>query len=214
MPDQRNGLIQTLAQIDTGDRQLLAGIADAMGEAARRSGAWLVCGPECTECCLGPFAITQLDALRLRRGLLTLEAADPAGANRVRERSAQYTAAIAPEYPGDPVTGELLDEDSLPARMDDTPCPALDPDTGLCDLYAARPVTCRTFGPVTRAGEAVLGACELCYAGASGEEMARCAVDIDCEGLEGELLAKLESAGSKGMTIVAYALAAEQHQAS
>ena len=34
--------------------------------------------------------------------------------------------------------------------MDDVPCPALDPETGGCDLYAARPITCRTFGLTLR----------------------------------------------------------------
>lgn len=177
-----------------------------MAEAARRSGDWLVCRPGCTQCCIGPFAITQLDALRLRTGLSALDAADPARAERVRARAAAYVAAIAAHYPGDPASGELWDEDRLPASMDDVPCPALDPVTGCCDLYAARPVTCRTFGPVTHIGEETLAACELCYVGATDEEMARCAAEIDPEGLERELLAALEAASVSGITIVAYAL--------
>src|SRR5213592_3700871 len=103
--------MQGLIQIETGDCQLLGGIADAMAEAARRSGAWLVCRPGCTECCLGPFEITQLDARRLRAGLAALEAADPMRAARVRARAAAHVEA------------------------DDVPCPALDPATGWCDLY-------------------------------------------------------------------------------
>jgi Fe-S-cluster containining protein len=198
-------------QIDDGDRRLLAGIARAMDDAARLSGHWLVCRPGCTQCCIGPFAVTQLDALRLRKGLAELEAADPARAERVRARADSYVAAIAPLYPGDAVTGDLRDEDSLPAEMDDAPCPALDPETGRCDLYEARPITCRAFGPATRTGGDAIAACELCYAGATGEEMARCAVDIDPEGLEAELLAALENKGFAGMTIVAYALSGATH---
>jgi Fe-S-cluster containining protein len=198
--------VDTLIQIATRDRQLLAGIAEAMTEAARRSGDWLACRPGCTPCCIGPFAITRLDALRLRQGMSGLQAADPVRAGRVRARVAAYLAAVAPHYPGDPVTGELWDEDSLPAFMDEVPCPALDHDSGLCDLYAARPVTCRTFGPVTRIGEGEFAACELCYAGATDDQMAQCAVDIDPEGLEGELLDALDSPRASGMTIVAYAL--------
>lgn len=199
--------MQALVQIQEADRQLLAGVARAMAEAARRSGEWLVCRPGCTQCCMGPFAITQLDALRLHKGLSALASADPLRAERVRRRAADYVAAITPHYPGDPHSGELWDEDKLPPAMDDLPCPALDPDTGRCDLYEARPITCRTFGPVTRAGEDTFAACELCYAGASEEEKIRCAVDVDPEGLEYELLAALGEQGITGLTIVAYALA-------
>jgi|YelNatPaOPRAMG01_1025707.scaffolds.fasta_scaffold00955_16 Fe-S-cluster containining protein len=198
--------MRSVIQIEDGDRRLLAQIAEAMAEAARRSGAWLACRPGCTQCCIGPFAITALDAWRLRRGLAELEMTDPDRAKRVRERAASYVEAMAPFYPGDPVSGELQDEDALPASMDSVACPALDPDTGLCDLYDARPITCRTFGPVTRVGEEDFGACELCYQGVSDEEKIRCAVEVDPEGLECALLATLAEGGAGGMTIVAYAL--------
>ncbi len=193
--------MKNLVQIEVADRRLLANIDEVLAETVRRSGEWLVCKPGCTQCCAGPFPVTQLDALRLRRGL---EALDAERAERLRQRAAAYVAAIAPEYPGDPATGELFDEEALPASMDDIPCPALDPETGLCDLYETRPVTCRTFGPATRVSEAGFGACELCYAGATDEEMARCAVEIDPDGIEAEIL---ETHGLGGMTIVAYALA-------
>lgn len=177
-----------------------------MEEAARRSGEWLVCRPGCIECCIGPFAITQLDALRLRTGLAALAQKDPRRAAAVRERADAYVAAIAPLYPRDPASGELFDEDKLPPEMDEMPCPALDPDTGCCDLYDARPMTCRTFGPATRVGEQTLVACELCYVGATDQEMARCAVEVDVEGTENRLLDALEAEGERGMTIVACAL--------
>ncbi len=90
--------------------------------------------------------------------------------------------------------------------MDDVPCPALDPHTGLCELYAARPMVCRAFGPVTRTGDGVFAACELCYDGATDEEMERCAVDIDPQGLEWDLLKALANEGARGKTIVAFAL--------
>jgi Fe-S-cluster containining protein len=196
--------VQRLIQIETLDRQLLAGIADTLAEAERRGGDWVVCRPGCTQCCIGPFSITALDALRLRQGLADLESADPARAERVRTRAAAYVAAIASQYPG-----ELRDADSLPPSMDEIPCPALDPESGWCDLYAARPITCRAFGPVTRTGEDTVAACELCYEGATDEEMVACAVEIDPEDLESELLAALDSAGVSGSTIVAYALAVD-----
>jgi Fe-S-cluster containining protein len=199
--------MQPLIQIAEGDRKLLGEVAAAMAEAARRSGEWLVCRPGCTQCCMGPFSITGLDALRLRNGMMALESTEPARAAAVRQRAAAYVAAIAMQYPGDPVTGELQDEDSLPESMDEVACPALDPNTGWCDLYQDRPITCRAFGPATMIGEGRVGACELCYAGATDEEVARCAVDVDPEGIEAGLVAALAEAGVKGLTIVAYALA-------
>lgn len=143
-------------------------IVDAvMAEAVRKSGAWLVCRPGCSECCLGPFEITQLDAARLRAGLAELQAADPARAARVRQR-AQEAAGRLPELP------------------DDDPCPVLDPATGTCDLYAARPVTCRIFGPPVNLGAGAVGVCELCFPGATDEEIAACEVRLDIAGLEAD----------------------------
>ena len=156
---------------------------------------------------MGPFAITQLDARRLRDGLRALAAADPDRAAAVRTRAEAYVLAAAPEYPGDPVTGLLRDSDALPPSLDDLACPALDQATGCCDLYEARPITCRTFGPVTRNGEQILGPCELCYEGATDEQMIACAVEMDPAGIEGELLDALAAEGLSGMTIVAFALA-------
>jgi len=177
-----------------------------MVEATRRSGSWLACRLGCTQCCIGPFAITQLDVLRLRSGLAALEALDPARAAAVRARAAAYVEKIAPVYPGDPGTGELFGEQDLPDSTDELPCPALDPATGACDLYDARPITCRSFGPATKIGDGRLAACELCYVGATDAEIAACAVELDPEGLELTLVEALEKAGRKGVTIVGYAL--------
>jgi Fe-S-cluster containining protein len=193
-------------QIETADRVLLGSIAASLAEAARRSGPWLVCRLGCTQCCLGPFAITQLDALRLRWGLRQLRIADPARAAALERRAAAYTEAITPLYPGDPTTGALFEEDQLPDSFDSVPCPALDPTTGACELYDWRPITCRTFGPVTAVEGDTFAACELCYSGATSEQMAACAVELDPEGLEATLLAELAERGSGGATLVAFAL--------
>jgi Fe-S-cluster containining protein len=189
-----------LVQIDAGDRRLLAAVADSMAEAARRSGEWLVCRPGCTQCCIGAFAITQLDARRLREGLLELNATDPARAAAVRARAEAYI--LTGGLPSD----ILRNENALPDSLDDIPCPALDPSTGCCDLYDARPMTCRAFGPVTQMDDGNLGACELCYVGATDEQMKECAVEVDPEGLESALVEALATEGIGGTTIVAYAL--------
>jgi Fe-S-cluster containining protein len=199
--------LSSFVQIEAADRHLLNAISDAMAEAARRSGEWLVCRPGCTQCCIGPFAITGLDAIRLRRGLEQLRLDDPERAEAIRIRAAEYVRATRSIYPGDPATGELFDEDALPDAMDELACPALDSATGLCDLYSWRPITCRTFGPATRVENGAFAACELCYSGASEEEMAACVVEIDPEGLESELLTALRGEGTGGATIVAYVLA-------
>jgi len=170
-----------------GDEALIRIVDAALAEAARKSGPWLVCRPGCTECCLGPFPITQLDARRLREGLAELELRDRERAARVRQRARQAVAGAA---------------------TDDDPCPALDPSTGTCDLYAARPITCRIFGPPVRCGSGAVGVCELCFQGASDEEIAACAVEVD-PGLESQLSNELEeSTGVRGETSVALALVA------
>jgi Fe-S-cluster containining protein len=197
---------------DAGDLVLIESVDWALAEAARKSGAWLVCRPGCTQCCMGPFPITQLDARRLRRGLNELEGHNPERAARMRSRAREATARIAPFFPGDPATGLLAEdgagEERFSALADDEPCPALDPETGLCDLYSARPITCRTFGPPVRCGSEAVGICELCFEGASDAEIAACEVEIDPAGLESALLAELEqTTGARGQTIVAFVLA-------
>jgi Fe-S-cluster containining protein len=196
----------SLVQIDAGDQLLLRRIDRTAHDAVRRSGDWVVCRPGCTQCCLGPFAITQLDARRLQAGMTALKASDPPRAARLVTRAAAYVAAIGNSYPGNAQTGELFDEDSLPDSFEDTPCPALDPETGLCELYEWRPVTCRTFGPAARIDDDTYATCELCYRDATSVQIAKCAVEFDPEGLEHRLVESLEAAGSRGLTIVACAL--------
>jgi Fe-S-cluster containining protein len=176
-----------------GDREFIQIVDAALAEAAQKSGAWLVCRPGCCQCCLGAFAITQLDAARLRTGLKALETGDPARAARVRQRARD--AADRMETP--PSDAEF--ESWLESLPDDDPCPVLDPETGTCDLYAARPVTCRIFGPPVRWGGEAVGVCELCFEGASDEEIAACEVRLDVAALEAEI-------GSGGQTVVALAL--------
>ena len=186
-------------------------VDSALADTARRSSQWLVCRPGCTQCCIGVFSINQLDARRLRQGLAKLEVLAPERAARVRGRAREAVARLAPEFPGDPATG-LLDEGELAEQRfaqfaNDEPCPALDPETGNCELYESRPMTCRTFGPPVRSEEG-LGVCELCYHGASDEEIASCEMVPDPDDLESALLQQLErTTGVRGETIVAFALA-------
>ncbi len=193
-----------------GDQQLVQIIDAALADTARRSGEWLVCKPGCTQCCIGAFAINRLDVLRLQQGLAELEVADPARAAQIRNRARASIARVSPDFPGDPATGILDEGETADALFEefanDEPCPVLDPATGMCDLYAARPMTCRVFGPPVQS-EGGLGVCELCYHGASEEEIAACEMTIDPDDMELALLDELEqSTGRRGRTIVAFAL--------
>ena len=200
------------ALLPQGDQKLVQIVDAALAEAARKSGDWLVCRRGCTQCCYGPFPISQLDAARLRQGLRKLEVSDPKRARRVRERAWESVKRLAADFPGDAKTGILDESEASEARFagfaDDEPCPALDVESGLCDLYAARPMTCRTFGPPVRSGpEGALGVCELCYHGATDQQIAACEMTHDPDNLEEKLLRELEQeTGKRGNTIVAWCL--------
>jgi len=193
------------------DSRLIQIVDAALLTAANNSGSWLVCKPGCSQCCVGVFAINQLDAKRLNDGMAELASRDPSRALRVRQRAATSVARLTAAFPGDPVTGMLgekdEDDESFDSFGDDEPCPALDPATGTCDLYASRPMTCRVFGPPVRSQDG-LGVCELCYHGATREEIAACEMMPDPDDLESRLVDELERrTGLGGKTIVAFALA-------
>jgi Fe-S-cluster containining protein len=188
------------------DRRLLQGVDDTMAEAARRAGSWLACRPGCAECCHGPFPINRLDARRLREGMAALAEIDPERARAVAGRARAQLPILCDGLPGDPETGVLLDDEAADpyfTRHGSLPCPALDPATGRCDLYAWRPLTCRTFGPPVRIGEADLPPCRLCFQGAPAGTVEACRVEPDPHGLEDRLLAL----SGEEETLIAFALA-------
>jgi Fe-S-cluster containining protein len=175
-------------------------------DAARRAGAHLACRPGCTQCCHGPFPINALDAARLREGIEALRTADPETAAAVEHRARQWIDTWAPHFPGDAQTGILASTEAAREPFEDladnAPCPALDPETGRCDVYAWRPMTCRLFGPPVRQESGALGCCELCFTQASNEEIAACEMQVPHD-LESSLLEEL---GDAFETVVAYAL--------
>lgn len=193
-----------------GDQKLIQIVDAALADVTRRSGEWLVCRKGCTQCCVGVFSINQLDAMRLRRGLAVLEKSDPERAAGVRRRAHESIGRLASEFPGDPVSGVLDERPAAAQRFEhfanDEVCPALDPATGNCELYESRPMTCRVFGPPVQS-DGGLCVCELCFQGASKEEIAACEMKPDPDDLESRLLEQLEKrSGKRGNTIVAYAL--------
>jgi Fe-S-cluster containining protein len=187
----------------------------ALASTTARSGDWLACKPGCHQCCVGVFAISQLDAEKLREGLAT---ADADVAERIRTRAAESQTRLRAEFPGNPMTGLLFTEpqheEAFAEFANDEPCPVLDPVTGTCDLYAARPVQCRTFGPPVRDEHNHLTVCELCFIDAPTQEVARCEMDQSWRALEDELIAVTEQqTGLHGQTIVAFALAQDEPSA-
>jgi Fe-S-cluster containining protein len=182
------------------DHALIQIVDAALAEAERRAGSWLACRPGCFACCMGPFPITPLDARRLREGLDELEARDPARAARLRERARQSAARLRRDYPGDTLARVLAEN----AAGENEPCPALDPIAGTCDLYAARPITCRTFGPPVHFKGESLAVCELCFQSATDDEIAGCEVEIDLENLASAGLGEYDD---QPETIIAFALA-------
>ncbi len=186
-----------------GDHELIQIMDAALADSTARSGAWLACRPGCSQCCHGVFRMSMLDAERLREGL---RMADAATADRIRQRVAQSIQELAFDFPGDPTTGILReDEDSLQAFEEfanEAACPVLDPATGTCDLYAHRPMTCRSFGPPVRVEEGGYGICELCFIGSPAEAVAAAELHLPPEDLE----ASLEAEAGGGTTIIAFAL--------
>ena len=186
-------------------------LADATVRARRDDGgSWLACRPGCTPCCHGVFRISALDAARLRDGLRELERREPERAAAIALRRDTLVQELRPLFPGDAKTGTLDPErngtwDSFAEQLQtDAACPVLDPATGRCELYEARPLTCRIFGPpVVQDGG--LGLCELCYIGASREVMLAGEMHLEHHALEEELDRELPAVE----TIIAWALLPE-----
>jgi len=187
-------------------------IMDAsFADAARRAGAWLACKPGCTQCCHGAFAINALDAARLRTGMEALRSTNPTLATHIEHRAQHWIAEYAADFPGNLATGTLGTSEAEQKAFEDfaneAPCPALNPQTGLCDIYEFRPMTCRVFGPPVRMedggpGEGILGCCELCFIGAPDKTIAACEMQVPHD-LEFEILEDMQNTTE---TVVAFVL--------
>jgi Fe-S-cluster containining protein len=192
------------------DGELLHILDNWVERANQRGGSHIACRPGCAQCCIGVFAINRLDAARLQQGLTDLAERDLDRAQRILRRAVESLERTAEFFPGNVETG-ILDESAEAEEVfedfaNDEPCPALDPETLTCDLYAHRPLTCRVFGPPVRT-EGGLGVCELCFTGATPEEITAAEVPLDgADELESTLNAELEQAVGGGKTIVAFAL--------
>lgn len=192
--------------LPAGDAQLIQIMDANWAAAAQRAGSQLACRPGCTQCCHGPFRINALDVARLRAGMDQLRSTDPPLASEIERRAQSWIDTYAPAFPGNVQTGILSDSDDDRARFedlaDDAPCPALDPATGRCTVYAWRPMTCRAFGPPVRQETGALGCCELCFTDAYNHEIAACEMPVPHD-FEDQLVDQI---GDRRETVVAYAL--------
>lgn len=190
------------------DGKLVRIMDGAFADAARRAGDWLACKPGCTQCCKGTFAINGLDAARLQNGINGMRTLAPALAESLYQRGLAWIREYGADFPGNRSTGVIGESEEERARFEmfanDAPCPALNPETGLCDVYEWRPMTCRVFGPPVRVEGGALGCCELCFAGAKDEVVAACEMNVPHE-LEAQLV---EETGWSGNTVVAFAMTA------
>lgn len=194
-------------QLPSGDSFLVQIMDSALADATARAGEHLVCKLGCTQCCHGAFVLSPLDALRLHAGMEKLRETEPELAAEVAHRAGMWVVEHGAEFPGDVETGLLGNSAEERERFEsfasEAACPALDPETGRCDVYAWRPMTCRVFGPPIRMGDgAALAHCELNFVGASEDEVAACEMTLAYD-LEAELL---EEIPSKDETVVAFAL--------
>lgn len=191
-------------------------IESALTRASAQSGPWLACRAGCCQCCVGVFAISQLDAETLCTGLAL---ATPEVAAQIGRRVAASQIRLRPDFPGDPNTGLLFTRpehrDAFEDFANHEPCPILDPAKGTCDLYQHRPVACRTFGPPIRDDDENFTVCELCFVDAPADEVTRCEMNQDWRPLEEELIAAAEErADLHGPTIVTFALPAPRETSS
>ena len=122
----------------------------------------LPCCQGCSACCIGVFPITRLDVPELHRGLDRLP---PLEREAIEARAHAQVNALESAYPAlksnpsldcwdDRIIDKVVEEFST------LPCPALSPE-GTCQVYACRPVTCRTMGIPNEVDGLVQGACTV-----------------------------------------------------
>lgn len=148
------------------DHSSLAGLAIKTDNWFKRANAALLsqvpCRAGCSHCCIGPFPITQLDVSLLQEGLKQLS---PDRRMRIEGRAAEQVSALESTQPKLKESPYLdcwpdRDIDQVVSDFHRYPCPALSED-GLCELYAYRPIACRSMGIPTEDGGMVHGACEV-----------------------------------------------------
>jgi Fe-S-cluster containining protein len=162
--------------------------------------------------------VTRLDARRLRIGLEQLRVTNPGQANAIEARAGHAARKLTAGYPGDRKSGRLVADagrlDRYFAGHATMACPVLDPASGRCGLYAARPMACRIYGPPSRFGSECAEACPLCFTDAGRELIESCRLEADRDDLEAELLRAMGVSETEPWeTLIAFVLARPLPQA-
>jgi len=180
--------------------------------AAEKAGGWLVCRPGCDDCCRRPFPVSRLDARRLRRGLAALSRPDLARAEAIQRRARAAVERLSQGFPGNVAAGRLEQDearlDGYFQRHEGLACPALEPETGRCELYDWRPIACRTYGPPLRFGVQKAPPCRLCFDGASAATVEGCRMEPDPAGIEQGILDEIGAPDWE--TLIAFVLASDE----
>lgn len=190
-------LLKTVwAEIEAGDAELLDRYDRAWKDGIVRAGTRLNCRLGCIPCCMGPFEITPLDALRLAVGMTGLAVSHQRACARIRRRAVRLgwkMAAVAAERlaPGELPSEYGVREEVLEA-FSGQPCPALSRRSGRCLIYQWRPLSCRSYGLPLVCGDELLPPCSLNLEGVTQVRWRRFAIEPDPEDLEGELLARIQ----------------------
>jgi Fe-S-cluster containining protein len=121
-------------------------------------------------------------------------------AGAIEERARAAWKLLEVDFPGDTSTGELTGSEEWRewffTRHAGLTCPVLDEGSGTCLLYEYRPICCRLYGPLIEIGGQTSEPCQLCFAGASPEEVKESKVTVTLP----------ESAPVQSETVIAYAL--------
>ena len=133
-----------------------------------------------------------------------------------REHPEEHSKGSAGELPA----GELLavkisslppgeaEEERFYTAFEAAPCPALDPNSGACTVYAWRPVVCRTHGPPLRERDGDVAHCPLCFTDATSAEVDAARATLDVADMEAPLSDQVaHETGRRGMTTVTFAIA-------
>jgi Fe-S-cluster containining protein len=175
----------------TADARLIQIVDAAVAEAMQRGDGHIECRAGCSHCCFGPFAITDLDGARLRRGLNSLP---PEPSRRVVERAREAAALMG---------GDLADE----TQFSNLPCPVLDLETNRCLLHEFRPIACRLHGPAMRVDGVELQHCRLNYTQLDAAKIRTLRVEVDPAGWQETAVEQhLAEGGIIARTYIAFAI--------
>ncbi len=206
------------ARLPRGPRRVLSrahAILDGAwaGAAVRLGREALACRDGCFGCCLGLFALPVTEALAVLEAWRRLPAAVR---EDVRLRARRLVEISAPLFPGDTSRGILdpertdADDERFFESVAAAPCPLLALPAGRCLAYAARPVTCRTYGlPLAREGTLIEPGCALNVVDAAPPRRLAAALDAHrLLALDQEVAAAAQEAGlpAGAETTVAHAL--------